>query len=159
MRHIFISYSSRHRSLTEDFAARLEVAGWPVWWDHALEAYGEYEAQIRQAIDDAGAFVVIWSEGAAQSKFVHVEVHRALRQGKPVNLRAPEFPIDDVPLDFQLEHTPALNLSDLSAILGTVETVWQGRVPEGVTPFHETHCERYVDLFDPKMRPRPTTFA
>ena len=159
MSHIFVSYSSRHRPLTRTLAERLEAEGWPVWWDHALEAYGDYEAQIRQAIDDAGALVVIWSEGAAQSDYVKVEVNRALKQGKLVNLRAPEFVVEDVPLDFQMVHCAAVALDDLSPVIRTVETVWQGRVPAGVTPFHVTHKERYGDLFDAKRRTRPSDIA
>lgn len=150
MSHIFISYASHQYPLTEAVAAQLEVASGPVWLDVELEAHGEYEVQIRQTIADAGAFVVIWSEGAAASKFVDID--RALGQGKLVSLRAPEFPIGDIPLDFRLDHCAVIDLSDLSAVVSTVETVWQGRASDGLTPFHVTHRERYVAPFDPTRR-------
>src|SRR6056297_3152132 len=101
MTHVFISYASRHRDLTRAFAARLEAEGYRVWWDHALEAWGPYEPQIREAIDAAAAFAVIWSEAAAKSAFVKAEVETALRLGRLVNLRAPDFPLDGVPLNYR----------------------------------------------------------
>jgi hypothetical protein len=161
MTHVFLSYSSRHRDITRDLAARLEAEGYPVWWDHALEAYGPYEPQIRAAIEAAAAFVVIWSEGAAASRFVRAEVEKALRLGRLVNLRAPDFPLDGVPLNYAaVDHILALDFDHLGPILTTLETVWQGRVPEGIKPLYLAHQEQYdVDLFDPKRWPRPRDVA
>jgi hypothetical protein len=53
MSHVFIRYSLKHRDLTARLAERLDAEGYPVWWDHALEAYGPYERQIRTAIEAA----------------------------------------------------------------------------------------------------------
>ena len=161
MSHVFISYSSKHRDLTARLAERLDAEGYPVWWDHALEAYGPYEPQIRAAIEAAAAFAVIWSEGAAASRFVHAEVEKALRLGRLVNLRAPDFPLDGVPLNYAaVDHILPLDFDNLAPVLRTVETVWQGRVPAGLKPLHLSHRDLYgVDLFDPKRRPRPDDIA
>lgn len=99
MAHIFISYSSLHRDLTPQLSDRLVAEGYAVWWDHALEAWGEYEPQIREALDAASAVVVIWSAGAANSRFVKAEVENALQLGKLVNLHAPNFQLSGVPLN------------------------------------------------------------
>lgn len=161
MGHVFISYSSRHRHLTEVLAERLEAEGYPVWWDHALEAWGEYEPQIRQAIEEAAVFVVIWSAAAAASSFVKAEVEKALRLGRLVNLRAPDFPLDEVPLNYAaVDHILPLDFDHFGPILKTLETVWQGRVPQGLKPLHLSHRDLYgVDLFDPKRRALPEDAA
>ena len=57
MAHVFISYSKKHRELTSALATAIETrsgAG-SVWWDHALESWGDYEIQIRNALDGARA--------------------------------------------------------------------------------------------------------
>ena len=131
MAHVFISYSSRHRELTRQLANRLVAEGYPVWWDHALESWGQYEPQIRTALDAASAVVVIWSAGAAASRFVRAEVETALRLGKLVNLRAPDFPLAEVPLNYAaVDHIQTLDLADLKPVLRTLQTVWQGRSEE-----------------------------
>src|SRR5215475_3064679 len=48
-----------------------------VWWDHALESWGEYEIQIRNALNEARAVVVIWAMTAGQSNWVKSEAGRA----------------------------------------------------------------------------------
>jgi tetratricopeptide (TPR) repeat protein len=157
MAHVFISYSSRHRELTRQLANRLVAEGYPVWWDHALESWGQYEPQIRTALDAASAVVVIWSAGAAASRFVRAEVETALRLGKLVNLRAPDFPLAEVPLNYAaVDHIQTLDLADLKPVLRTLQTVWQGKVPPGARPMHETYRDLYgEDLFDPRRRDLP----
>ncbi|MCA3586357.1 MAG: toll/interleukin-1 receptor domain-containing protein, partial [Methylocystis sp.] len=157
MAHVFISYSSRHRELTRQLAERLVAEGYPVWWDHALESWGAYEPQIRAALDAASAVVVIWSAGAAASRFVKAEVEKALRLGKLVNLRAPDFPLAEVPLNYAaVDHIQTLDLADLKPVLRTLQTVWQGKVPPGARPMHETYRDLYgEDLFDPRRRDLP----
>jgi TIR domain-containing protein len=84
---IFISYSSKHRDLTRTLAAAIEAqygAG-SVWWDHALESWGDYEIQIRNALNEAQAVVVIWTKEAGDSDWVKDEAGRANRDGKLVN--------------------------------------------------------------------------
>ncbi|MEM9764801.1 MAG: toll/interleukin-1 receptor domain-containing protein, partial [Pseudomonadota bacterium] len=157
MPHIFISYSSKHRPLTERLAAALEAEGWPVWWDHALEAHSSFRTQIDQAINDAAAFMVIWNKEAAASGFVLGEVQTARRRGQLINLRPLDFDIDDVPAEYRnIDHLLPLDFNHLAPILKTVETVWAGRVPEGMKPLWLSHRDLHgVDLFDPKQTPLP----
>ena len=157
---VFLSYSSRHRDLTRTLAERLEAEGYPVWWDHALEAWGAFEPQIRQALQDSAAVVVIWSVGAAASDWVIAEAERARASRKLVNLRAPEFPIDEVPSPFnRIDHLHLLD-DDLSPVLRSIDTVWRGAVPVGIRPRHATYRDQYhVDLFSPRQEPLPEDLA
>ncbi|RJL07287.1 toll/interleukin-1 receptor domain-containing protein [Paracoccus aestuarii] len=160
MGHVFISYSSRHRDLTRSFAERLEEEGYRVWWDRELEAWGGYEPQIREALSTTSAVVVIWSPGAAASDYVRAEVRAALRLGRLVNLRAPDFPVDEVPLDFRENHMLPLDIDDMGPILKTMRTVWEGRVPQGQTPAYSTYAEDFGEnLFDPRHRALPQDIA
>ena len=160
MSHVFLSYSSRHRDLTRTLAERLEGEGYRVWWDHALEAWGPFEPQIAEALDTAAVVVVIWTEGAIASRFVRAEVEKAERRRKLVSLRPPDVPLDAIPMPYgTIDHVLTLG-DDLGPVLKTVQTVWQGRVPEGMKPLHLAHRDQYgVDLFDPKRRPRPDDIA
>ena len=157
MSRIFISYSSQHRDLTAKLAERLEAEGYPVWWDISLEACGPYDTQIEQALQDAAAVIVIWSVGAAKSDWVRGEVIKARASHKLVNLRAPDFPLQDIPAPFNdVEHVITLNLDDLEPVLKTVNTVWRGEVPVGIKPRYLSHRDQFgVDLFSPKQLPRP----
>ena len=157
MSHIFISYSSQHRDLTAKLAERLGAEGYPVWWDKSLEACGPYDTQIEQALQDAAAVIVIWSVGAAKSDWVRGEVIKARASHKLVNLRAPDFPLQDIPAPFNdVEHVIMLNLDELEPVLKTVNTVWRGDVPVGIKPRYLSHGDQYgVALFSPKQLPRP----
>lgn len=161
MSHVFISYSSRHRALTEALAARLAADGYSVWWDHALESWGEFEPQISAALEEAGAVVVVWSEGAIKSRFVKAEMERAERRKKLVSLRPADVPLDAIPMPYgTIDHVLPLDFDHFGPIERTIQTVWQGRVPEGLKPLHLSHRDTYeVDLFDAKRRPRPDDMA
>jgi hypothetical protein len=68
MKPIFID-STKQRELTRALAAAIEAqyGEGSVWWDHALESWGHYEIQIRNALHQARAVVVIWSKEAGES--------------------------------------------------------------------------------------------
>ena len=69
MAHVFISYSSKHRALTERLAAYLRSKGLTVWYDQdALEARGPFDGQIRAGLQQAEAVVVIWTTDAIDSE-------------------------------------------------------------------------------------------
>lgn len=157
MAQVFISSSSRHRDLTRDLAARLAAEGYTVWWDRELEAWGEYEPQINEALLAADVVVVIWSPGAVASRFVKAEVERALLARKLVNLRAPDFPLSDVPLNYAaVDHIQTLELDDLAPILKAIDTVRRGETLGGARQLHEHYRERFGEsLFDPRRQALP----
>ena len=108
---IFISYSSRHRALTETLAAVIEAQHGPgaVWWDHALEARGPYAPQIEAALQAARVVVVLWTAGAQVSEYVYAEARQAHDAGKLVNVLPADTPFAHIPAPFRSEeHTSEL---------------------------------------------------
>src|SRR5215472_9104477 len=92
MADVFISYSKKHRSLTERVAAMLdgkESVGPDgkskrirVWWDQSLTSGDVFHREITDQIDKAHAVVVIWTEGAVASDWVYAEAQRGAAQKK-----------------------------------------------------------------------------
>jgi TIR domain-containing protein len=90
MPDVFISYSKKHRPLTERVAALLdgEESVGPdgkskrirVSWDQSLTSGDVFHREITDQIDKAGAVVVIWTEGAVASDWVYAEAQRGAAQ-------------------------------------------------------------------------------
>jgi hypothetical protein len=80
---IFISYSSRDRKKVEKIHGYLETAGLDVWRDKVrLET--DWSREIAFALADADALCLMWSENAANSKYVKHEWLTARALEKPV---------------------------------------------------------------------------
>ncbi len=158
MKPLFISYSSKHRDLTRQLAAALEAqyGADSVWWDHELESWGDYEVQIRNALHDARAVVVIWSKAAGESDWVKSEAGRAHRAGKLVNVRPQDTVWADVPSPFDQHHMNALE--DLPGILKSIQTVWEGKTQQpAAVPLHEIYFRHHGQpILDPKQESLPS---
>jgi hypothetical protein len=128
LHEIFISYSHANREWTARLAAQLEARLGPgsVWWDTHLEARAGFEAQITTALRNAKAVVVVWSQAAAQSKFVYAEAMDADHDGKLVNVCGDDIDYRDIPKPFGANHVD--DLGDLDKIVETVVKVLH-RVP------------------------------
>jgi tetratricopeptide (TPR) repeat protein len=154
MAHIFISYSSKHRDLTEHLAALLKNEGYPVWWDYDLESWGAFQTQIDNALKAASVVVVIWSSGAADSTYVLAEANRALESRKLVNARAPDFPVSAVPPPYNALHVDTLDLAEPHRLLRSIRGVRTGKPLVTAKPLHEHYQDAFgVMLFDPKREP------
>jgi hypothetical protein len=81
--HVFISYSSRHRHLTEKLAAFLEGCGLEVWWDRELAARGPFAGQIHERLRTAACVIVLWTAGAIKSDWVKAEADAGYDGGGP----------------------------------------------------------------------------
>ncbi|MCP5106171.1 MAG: TIR domain-containing protein, partial [bacterium] len=80
---IFISYSSRDRKIVEKIHGYLATAGLDVWRDQdRLET--DWSREIAMALTDADALCLMWSENAANSKYVQHEWLTARALEKPV---------------------------------------------------------------------------
>jgi tetratricopeptide (TPR) repeat protein len=149
---IFISYSSQHRDLTRVLAATIEAqygAG-SVWWDHALESWGAFEIQIRNALHEAKVVVVIWTKAAGESDWVKSEAGRASSAGKLVNVRTPNMAWRDVPSPYDQHHFK--NLDDIEGILKTIASVLTGNLQRTAVPLHEVYFRHHGRLLiDPKQ--------
>jgi len=112
--HVFISYSSTHRDEARriaDLLAAQSLVGpdgtaepITVWWDKSLLSGDVFHREITQEIDQAGAVVVIWSEGAVASDWVYAEAQRGAGRRKLVPLRDPTLAHDRIPLPFTAFH-------------------------------------------------------
>jgi hypothetical protein len=115
---IFISYSSRHRDLTQELAATIEghFGRDSVWWDQAgLRAGDRFSPEITRALDAAKAVVVVWTQGAVASDWVYAEAVRAANQRKVVTVRAADVDPNSIPLPFNIFHTCLVD--DTAAVL------------------------------------------
>jgi tetratricopeptide (TPR) repeat protein len=151
MPHVFISYSSKHRNLTEKLAKDFEAQGYTVWWDDAIDNRGPFQPQIRAALEEARVVVVIWAAGAMISDWVYAEASRAQEQGKLVNVRPADMSFRDIPEPFNIYHID--EAADEAGILATVAKVITGTPIPTRVPLHELYWRQYgVRLIDEKQR-------
>jgi hypothetical protein len=153
---IFVSYSSKHRDLTRVLAEAIETqygAG-SVWWDHALESWGDYEVQIRNALNQARVIVVIWTPAAAASDWVKAEAGRANHAHKLVNVRAPGTSWQELPSPYDQHHVK--ELTDTPGILRSIDAVWTGRAIRTALPLDEIYFRQHGQrIIDSKQDPLP----
>jgi hypothetical protein len=106
-RHVFISYSTERRSLTEALARDLEAQGISIWWDTSLLAADKFREEIERRIDDAHAVIVIWTPESIRSYWVKAEADRAWDLGqKLINTHTNEVhPRRQIPMPFNQAHS------------------------------------------------------
>jgi hypothetical protein len=153
---IFISYSSKHRELTQKLENLIEsqYGTGSVWWDDRLESSGEYEVQIRNALGKARAVVVIWTKAAVQSSWVRAEADEAFRTGKLVHVKTPELTWREMPPEYSRHHVKELD--DFEGILRSIAAVWRGTPTHTEIPLHEIFYRQHdVRLINAKRRPLP----
>ena len=152
MHEIFISYSSKHRGLTQQLAAVLEAqygAG-SVWWDKELESWGSFERQIRAKAGAARAIVVIWNRDAAASDWVKSEAQTAHKKGRLINVIADGFPFEQIPKPFDIHHVTRLR--DVQGILASIAAVMAGKPLKTDVPYDESYARDHgKPLLDPKQ--------
>lgn len=98
MADVFISYKREDRAWAERVDATLREAGLTTWWDPSLVAGEQFNQAIERELSSAKCVVVIWSEAAHQSSWVHAEAIRAFGKGNLVSAR-----IDDVVLKYPFD--------------------------------------------------------
>ena len=75
MSHIFISYSTRNSDYAARLAERLRASGFDVWIDNAkLRSSDNWWEAIVYALRQCGAFIIIMTPEARQSRWVQREV-------------------------------------------------------------------------------------
>lgn len=154
MASIFISYSTKHRGLTERLVSVLEdqYGQGSVWWDHALESRSSYQQQIRAALDEARVVIVIWTAGAIISDYVYAEAVRAQETGKLVNVRPADISFREIPEPFNIHHID--DLDDNQGVLATIASVMQGAPLKTRVPLHEIFFRQHGHrVLETKQRP------
>jgi len=85
---VMISYSRHDLDQAIEMERQLKELGFSVWRDETnLHAGRSFDEEIEKAIGDASAVVVLYTDNAAQSDYVHKEMDFALEQNKLVCLR------------------------------------------------------------------------
>ncbi len=91
----FISYSSRNRGKVRKIAADLEALDLEVWFDQDDIRTGQLLGmELQESVRRVDAVVLMWSQFAARSRWVHVEWITGLHEGKHVLVCA----LDDHPM-------------------------------------------------------------
>jgi hypothetical protein len=94
MGHIFISHAEEDARVATELARLLGEAGYSTWHYEQDSKLGlSYLAQIAQAVEEAGAFVLVISRSAFRSPHVDREVTRAIDYRKPI-----------IPLLYRIRH-------------------------------------------------------
>jgi hypothetical protein len=94
MGHIFISHAEEDARVATELARLLGEAGYSTWHYEQDSKLGlSYLAQIAQAIEEAGAFILVISRSAFLSQHVDREVTRAIDYRKPI-----------IPLLYRIRH-------------------------------------------------------
>jgi TolB-like protein/Tfp pilus assembly protein PilF len=97
MDEVFLSYARSDEAVAKRVAAKLEAAGYSVWWDQQLAAHQPYSDIIQGHLSAAKAVVVLWSDDAAASQWVRAEADVARVAGKLIQARLDAHPL---PLPF-----------------------------------------------------------
>lgn len=84
-RPLFFSYSHTDRETAAGIIAALEAAGYVVWWDDHIDAGAAFVRSIEEALEKAGAIIVLWSPTSIQSNWVADEA----AQGRDTNRLVP----------------------------------------------------------------------
>jgi tetratricopeptide (TPR) repeat protein len=149
MEEIFISYSSKHRSLTRQLEKAIEAQYGrdSVWWDNKRESWGSFEEQNRAKAEASSAIVVIWNEEAAASDWIKSEAHTAHKRGCLINVAVDGFPFDNIPKPYDTYHVKLL--SDVPGILVSIAGVIAGKPPKTAIPAAGSAAgTRGTQLFD-----------
>jgi hypothetical protein len=134
MTDVFISYARKDEAIAERLAEALEKLGWSAWWDRRIRTGGRFDRVIEEAIKNAKAVIVMWSEHAVESDWVRGEAYFAVEHRKnfmpvridPVILPRRFLTIHTVDITSWAEGTeptlPERFIDDLRDRLSTAET-------------------------------------
>ena len=77
MSRIFLSYARDDLEAAKQLAESLSSAGHNVWWDRNLHGGSRFDKEIEEALGNAQAVVVIWSDSSLNSAWVKDEAAEA----------------------------------------------------------------------------------
>jgi adenylate cyclase len=102
---IFLSYARDDVEAARQLAEGLAQAGHDVWWDRHLHGGSRFAREIEQALKNAEAVVVLWSDASLDSAWVQDEAAEARDSERlvPVSIGSAK-----PPLGFRQFHTISL---------------------------------------------------
>ncbi len=71
--YVFVSYARADEKQAKAIIACIEKAGFKAWWDGLIPGGERFGARIGEALEGAGAVVVLWSAHSLQSNWVKDE--------------------------------------------------------------------------------------
>ena len=109
MSRIFVSYARNDVDAARQLADCMIQAGHDVWWDRHLHGGSRFAKEIDQALKNAEAVVVLWSEESLESAWVQDEAAEGRDTGRlvPVSIGSAK-----PPLGFRQFHTIDLGAWD-----------------------------------------------
>ena len=87
MTKVFLSYDREDLNAARKIAGALERSGHSVWWDRHIRGGAEFSAEIDQALEDAQAVVVLWSQRSIKSPWVRDEAAAGRDSGRLLPVR------------------------------------------------------------------------
>ncbi len=81
---VFLSYAEEDRARAGAVSNALEALGWTVWWDREIAPGSTWRETIERAIEGTRCMVVLWSESALASRWVHEEAEEGLARARLV---------------------------------------------------------------------------
>lgn len=109
MAGIFLSYARADTAKAERIARAFEKAGHSVWWDRQVHAGSRFAAEIDQALSNADAVVVLWSQQSVTSSWVQDEAAAGRDTGRLIPVL-----IERVAPPLGFRQYQAIDLSDWS---------------------------------------------
>src|SRR3954469_15606739 len=67
--YVFVSYARADEKFARAIIRIIERAGFRVWWDGLIPSGERFSAKISEALEAAGAVVVLWSANSAKSNW------------------------------------------------------------------------------------------
>ena len=107
MSDIFISYASEDREWVRGLASALEGQDWSVWWDRRIPTGRSFDEVIEEALGEAKAIVVVWTEISIKRQWVKNEA----REGLHRNVLYPVMQ-EEVRIPLEFRHLQSAQLRD-----------------------------------------------
>ncbi len=84
MARVFLSYAREDSDAAKELADAVGRAGHEVWWDQHIQGGSRFSRAIDQALKDAEAVVVLWSDTSVESAWVQDEAAEGRDSGRLV---------------------------------------------------------------------------
>ena len=84
MARVFLSYAREDSDAAKELADAVGAAGHEVWWDQHIQGGSRFSRAIDQALKDAEAVVVLWSDTSVESAWVQDEAAEGRDSGRLV---------------------------------------------------------------------------
>jgi hypothetical protein len=119
MADVFISYKRADREWAERISCALRDAGISCWWDTSLVAGEHFNQAIDRELKACRCVIVIWSEAAADSRWVQAEALQGFERGILVATQ-----LEDVTLTYPFSAVKTLDLrsAGVEAVVEGVQT-------------------------------------